>query len=312
MQQYKRLFGRAFIGVGAVATLFIITEMVLQSFGKSICQTEGCKLVAQYTRYGDISILLFGLVTFSILSVLSYLAIYKNKTRLEGYINIILVVSLAAEGFFAGYQAFRLSTACIFCLITMGFFLALAVLRLLYGEKEMLSGFLAFAGVFALFYLVLPVGSTVTLPDDELILFYSKDCKYCSEVIKELDANNLKVTHLLVGNYSAFLQGMGIEHVPTLYINKKSQKIFLTGKESIDQYLDCRKNPQPKKSVSSVINKEVKSGDTEKNKGQIKTEAPQEKGVTDLNRLLAPQDNQFNPLGKSDDSGMCKPSEKCD
>jgi uncharacterized membrane protein len=312
MQQSKRLFGRAFLVTGVFATLFIITEMVLQSFGKSICQTEGCNLVAQYTRFGDISILLFGLVTFSLLSLLSYLALYKNRNRLEWYINIILIVSLAAEGFFAGYQAFRLSAACIFCLITMGFVLVLAVLRLLYGEKEMLSGFLAFAGVFALFYMVLPVGSVDRLPDDELILFYSKDCRYCTEVIKELNANNLKVTHLPVGKYSAFLQGMGIEHVPTLYVNGRNQKIYLTGKEAIDRYLESRKNPQPQKNISPTVNKMVKPSATEKNKAQKKTEAPSAAGPDDLKSLLIPNDNQFNPIGKPDDPGMCPGTEKCD
>ena len=312
MRQYKWLFDRAFLTIGLFATLFIITEMVFQSFGGSICQTGGCKLVAQYSRFGDISILLLGLVTFALLSLLSYLVIYKNKTQLEWYINIILIVSLAAEGFFAGYQAFRLSTACIFCLITMGFFIMLAVLRLIYGEKELLSGFLAFAGIFALFYLVLPVGSTVRLPDEELVLFYSKDCKYCSEVISEMNANNLKVTHLPVGKYSAFLQSMAIEHVPTLYVNRKNQKIYLTGKEAIEQYLNCRQQPQPQKSGRPMMNKEVKPRETERNKDQKKTEAPSDTGRNDLNKLLVPNDNQFNPLEQSDDSGKCKNTEKCE
>jgi len=312
MQQHNKLFGRAFLVVGVFATLFIIAEIVLQSFGKSICQTGGCKMVTQYTRFGDISLLLPGLVTFALLSLLSFLAIYKNKTQLGWYINIILVVSLAAEGFFAGYQAFRISAACLFCLTVMGFIIVLALLRLLQGEKELLAGFLSFAGIFVLSYLILPAGGTVRLPDDELVLFYSKDCRFCSEVIKELNANNLKFTHVPVSKYSDFLKSMGIDHVPTLYINNKNQRIYLTGKEAIDQYLHCRQNPQPQKSESlPVVNKKAKPGKAAKGKDQKKTEASPDTGSQDLNRML-PYDNQSNPFEKQEDAGMCKETEKCD
>jgi len=37
---------------------------------------------------------------------------------------------------------------------------------------------------------------------------------------------------------------MQIEHVPTLFVNKKNQKMFLTGKEAIDQYLFCKPEAQ--------------------------------------------------------------------
>ncbi len=312
MQQYKKLFGRAFLVISAVATLFVITEMVLQSIGKSICQTEGCKMVTHYTRFGDVSILLIGLATFALLSLLSFLVIYKDKTQLEWHINVILIVSLAAEGFFAGYQAFRLHSACVFCLIIMTFFMVLALVRLLSGEKELFSGFIAFAGIFSLFYLVLPVGSTARLPDDELVLFYSKECKFCSEVIKEMDANNLKVKHVPVGEYSVFLQAMGIDHVPTLYVNKKNQKIYLTGKEAIDRYLGCSQSPGPLKSAGTTMNKQVLPREPGKKKDQKKMETPQDRGLDDLNRLVSPQGDHFNPLVKPEDPGMCRETEKCD
>ncbi|MBA4374433.1 MAG: hypothetical protein C0402_16410 [Thermodesulfovibrio sp.] len=312
MQKYKGIFGKSFFAVSLLATLFIITEMVFQAFGKSICQTGGCQMVTEHTRFGDFSVLFIGLGTFAVLSLLSFLVIYKNRPGLEWYINSILIISLAAEGFFAGYQAFRLSTACIFCLITMGFFMLLGVLRLLYGEKELLSGFGAFAGIFALFYLILPVGNSVRLPEDELVLFYSKECKFCTEVIKQLDDKGLKVAHVPVGMYSGFLQSMGIEHVPTLYVNRKNQKIYLTGREAIYQYLDCSQKSEPAVSVSPGKRKEVKSGEAGKKKDQKAAPAVPENSPNDLNKLLAPQENQFNPFAKPEDPGMCKQTEKCD
>lgn len=312
MQQRRSIFGKAFFWVSLLATLFIITEMIFQSFGKSICQTGGCKLVAQYSRFGDSAILLLGLGTFSLLSLLSFLAVYKNRTQLDWYINALLVAALAAEGFFAGYQAFRLSTACVFCLITMGFFIVLGILRVCSGEREPLAGFLAFASVFALFYLVLPVGNTVKLPEDELLLFYSKECRYCAEVIKQLDAKGLKVTHLPVGTYAAFLQAMGIEHVPTLYVNRKNQKIYLTGREAIYQYLDCAQAGPPQEKADPGKKKEQRPDAAAKGREQKKAAAVPESGAPDLNSFLAAPAGQFNPLAKPEDPGMCKQTEKCD
>ena len=163
MQDLQTLGGELFLIVGIVGTLFVLTEMVLRYFRKSICSTVGCKLVASYARFGDISILLIGFLTFSLLIALTIMSSYFNKTAFEEYINLILVVSLACEGYFAGFQAFRIHRPCIFCLTVFGFIVTLGLLRLLQGEREIITGFAAMAGVFSLCYLILPVESTVQI-----------------------------------------------------------------------------------------------------------------------------------------------------
>lgn len=237
MNQSRKILGNAFLATAIAGVLFLFTELIFQSMGKSICPTEGCRVVSQNARFGDISILLIGLVTFSLLTFLSFSVLYRSRTDYEKYINLILVASLAAEGFFVGYLAFRIHMACIICLTTFGFFLILCILRLFSGQKEVAAGFLSFAGVFALFYLILPAGGSIRMPEEELVLFYSQDCKYCTEVRKKIEEDKLPVIHLLVGEYSGFLKNIGIEHVPTLFVNKKNHKQFITGKDAIDQYL---------------------------------------------------------------------------
>ncbi len=285
MQQHRKIIGNVFLSIALLGVFFFLVELIFQSFGRSICQTEGCRVVSQHARFGDISIILIGLVTCALLSFFSFLTLYRNRTEFEKYINLILVVSLAAEGYFAGYQAFSINAACFFCLITLGIFLTLGMLRLLYGETNVLAGFLSFAVVLALFYLVLPAERTVTFPEDELILFYSKECKYCTELMKEVDAHKIRITHVLVGEYSGFLKQIGIEHVPTLYVNRQNQKIFLTGTEAIGQYLFANKTKPAVKTVP---------------------------GITEPNRLPILNDTLFNTLNASDDKGMCKETEKCD
>jgi hypothetical protein len=119
--------------------------------------------VASYARFGDISILLIGFLIFSLLIALTIMNSCFNKAAFGEYINLILVVSLACEGYFAGFQAFRVHKPCIFCLTVFGFIVTLGLLRLLQGEREIMTGFAAMAGVFSLCYLILPVESTVQI-----------------------------------------------------------------------------------------------------------------------------------------------------
>lgn len=237
MNQSRKILGNAFLATAIAGVLFLFTELIFQSMGKSICPTEGCRVVSQNARFGDISILLIGLVTFSLLTFLSFSVQYRSRTDYEKYINLILVASLAAEGFFVGYLAFRIHMACIICLTTFGIFLILSILRFFSGQKEVAAGFLSFAGVFALFYLILPAGGSIRMPEEELVLFYSQDCKYCTEVREKIEAHKLPVIHRLAGEYSDLLKNIGIEHVPTLFVNKKNHKQFFTGKDAIDHYL---------------------------------------------------------------------------
>ncbi len=235
-----KLTDTLFSGVGGLGALFVLTEAVLQSMGKSICSTEGCHLVARYARYGDVSILVLGMLLFAVLFLLSIKSLKSSDPALDKFIDLILVAALASEGFFTGYQAFRLHAACVFCLVVFGLLLILGLLRLLSGHREILAGFVSLIAVFSLFYLVLPEQQSIALPPDKkMVLFYSEGCTYCAEVLKAIDENKLGVDHVLVKEYTGFLKSMGIESVPTLYVNNGNEKTFLTGKDPILAYLAC-------------------------------------------------------------------------
>jgi hypothetical protein len=245
LDRKKRIFGKVFLALSSAATVFVLTEIVLQSFGKSICYTEGCKVVAQQVRYGDISILIMGLATFFLLALLSLLEQYRSGPGPGRALNLILIVSLSCEGFFTGYQAFSIHTPCIFCLIILGIVAVLGILRLLSGERELIAGFVSMAAVFSMLYFVLPATATVNLPkESRYLLFYSKECTHCAEVIKKLEESKIAVRHLDISEYAAYLNSMGIDHVPPLMVNDPYQKLFITGKASILQFLLSCNQPQ--------------------------------------------------------------------
>jgi glutaredoxin len=271
MRKRKPAYERIFVWVSSLAAAFVLAEAVLQSFGKSICRTEGCKVVAQHVRYGDISILVIGLATFTLLALLSFLGRSRGRTATGPFINLILIVSLASEGFFTGYQAFDIHTPCVFCLIIFGLIVLLGLLRLLAGERTMLAGFAALAAVFSMFYLVPPAEVHVNLPVNErFILFYSPECRHCTELMKQLEADKITVAHLDVKKYAGFLKDIGIEDVPTLFINDGPRKMFLTGEDEIRQYLTaCTQTTRPgtgKRRAASGGNASKKDGSAAKPK----------------------------------------------
>jgi thioredoxin-related protein len=302
MRDKQKIMNKLFLGVGIAGELFILVEMIFQSFGRSICTNAGCNVVAHSARFGEISILLMGFLTFSLLIVFSIMSRYFYKPVSEKYINFTLIVSLACEGFFTGYQVFRVYTPCIFCLIVFGFLVTLGLLRLLSREQEVIVGFAAMAAVFSLFYLILPAESMVTIPDHErLVLFYSKECKYCTQVMKELEESKTPADHVLVTRYVGFLKSMGIEHVPTLYVNNKNEKIFLIGKDEIERYLTLRAMAiKPANKPNKAASQEQKT--TMSVKGGT---------ATSTNDLFDLHDKPLKMMFSPSEEGVCKENEKC-
>jgi glutaredoxin len=302
MRDRKQEYNKVFLAVSILATIFVLAEIILQSFGKSICLTQGCKVVAKNVRYGEISILLIGLVTFSFLAIVSYLDLYRKRIDVGPLINLVLIVSLACEGFFTGYQAFSVHTPCVFCLIILALLVVLGLIRLLAGEKEIITGFVSLAAVFCMLYLVLPAGGPVDLPTNErVILFFSKDCKHCAEVIEHLDEKKIEVKHLEVNGYASFLKSMGIDTVPTIMVNGQNQRLFLSGKNAILNYL-CRCSPSGD-SCEDIGNSSSSDGTTPTNASS--------QGTGTAIDIFSHPSLLIGPMS-SDEDGMCKQDEVCE
>jgi hypothetical protein len=298
----KYLSALLFIAVSVLSTLTLLVEAVLQLYGKSICATEGCKIVAQFTRFGDLTMVLLGLGAVALITILAAQEMRSVSVRSERIINFLLVVSLAGEGFFVGYQLFRLDVVCVFCLGVFGIFVVLGGLRILSGHREVIGGFGALLAVLGLFYLILPAGGTALPRDAKYILFASADCKYCSEIRKELDEKKLDVRHVAIQEYAATLKNLGIEHVPTLMVIGPQEKIFLTGTDAIRRYLLTCEQAQPAPQKEQASRTEPRSG---------RTQATSDQGAGSL-VPFSPGGGSgliFSPLP---DTGICKEDVKCD
>ena len=84
-----------------------------------------------------------------------------------------------------------------------------------------------------------------------MILFYSEECRHCSEIKEEINKSKLEITPMLVKDYTATLKSLGVNSVPTLFVNGRYEKLILTGKEAIRRYLaTCQSSEKPIPSVS--------------------------------------------------------------
>ena len=262
------VFKRLFPLISFAGLVLVSVELIMQLNSSSICGTEGCRVVADHARYGDMAMLLPGIAVFSVLTFLSGINIFLHEKWFDLIINIILIVSIIAEGFLVGYQAFRVYTPCMFCLFVFAVFIILGIVRITEGHKEVVSGFAGFVVIFSLFYLVLPTSNNCDcIGNNRLVLFYSKDCPHC-ETIKELCKDcDQQVSELPVEEHSGFLKNMNIDEVPVLLVNGNTEKRILIGEVAISKYLlDAKYNKERGVWVSELFSSSAHAGTCEAGK----------------------------------------------
>ncbi len=322
MRRATTAYDRLFSAVSLLGVIFLLVEITLQSMGRSVCVSEGCRIVSQHTRFGDISILLLGLLTFVSLAAFSILEVSRDNTAYGRLVDFILVVSLAGEGFLAGYQAFRVGQPCISCLVVLALFVVLGIARWLGGGKEVAAGFASMAAVFGFFYLILPAGGGPPLPEGyRYVLLTREDCPHCATVAKALDEAKLPYAKVSVKEYASLLRPIGVKHVPTLVVNDPYEKLFLTGERAIGKYLAAvaREGPAagaaPGTPDAAAPKPEGAAGADRPPRGAKGVSGPPApRPAAGKKDLAGPADNAFlGPLNPPPgEEGICGKDEECD
>ena len=63
------------------------------------------------------------------------------------------------------------------------------------------------------------------------------------EIKKRSTRTKLDITPVLVKEYTATLKNLGVDSVPTLFVNGRYEKLILNGKEAIRRYLTACQSP---------------------------------------------------------------------
>lgn len=288
-----------FLIASLLGSLYLLLEAGLNLLGRSICVSQGCELAGRITRFGDLAMILIGFIALGLLALLSGLNLRRQKGWLDSVINLILIAVLAGEGFFLGYQIFWLPELCLFCLSVLGIFLTLGLLRLFSDWKAAIAGFAAFLAVLFLVGLILPPSGTALPSTPKMILFFSEDCRYCTEIKKEIEKSKLDIKPVLVKDYTASLRNLGVDRVPTLLVNGHYEKLILTGKEAIRRYLAAGQSSE-------------KANPTGSGSPNLKNKTAAESGIS-KSELPRPPLGISNPFfNNSNDEGLCKEDRKCD
>lgn len=117
--------------------LFILAETILHIYGKSVCSTEGCKVVESFVKGGNLVLLIAGLILFGTLFFISF---HKFSESLISFVEKvhsgILIIALSIEGYLLGFQTFIIKEFCVFCFTVFGILFLSSLFRILRGDLK--------------------------------------------------------------------------------------------------------------------------------------------------------------------------------
>ncbi len=263
--------------LGSAITL--VQVVLLASERQAICLNDGCRVVDSLTTIPPIFFNIGGFVFFQTV-FWGYWIAGRDPGR-RRLVNVVLLAALAAEGVLVAFQHYVAQTFCSYCLIILAFVLLLNILA---GLRHLVAAGLVFAAVLAAFAsLQFSGGGLDPLADldsgsygvldgggDEggkKYLFFSSNCKYCEEIIEDLDAEGpCAIRFNPIDEIDAFglaeaerrqsysprinraaLDHFGIEQIPVLLVRSPQSLELYTGAGSIRAYLQehCPAAPTP-------------------------------------------------------------------
>lgn len=219
-----------------IGFLTVVAELIHKIQGRSLCPTEGCRVVENFVRGGEVVLLIVGLLLFGTLFLLSLLR--KSETLH----SVILISALTVEGYLVGFQSFVLGEFCLLCLFVFLMIVIASLLRLIEGRKEVAIAFIGFASVFFITFLVNP--KLTELSSKSPVLIYAKNCPSCKEIIEFCRVNKIDVNKVEATKVVGLLKSLNINSVPVLYTNESSERRFIIGADRIREYLLAKVPPK--------------------------------------------------------------------
>jgi hypothetical protein len=171
-----------------------------------LCTTHACKVVGEYLRWDEFSLIILGASFFCILWLILFIACRYDKKWLWTTILLLLSGSLAFDGGLLGFQFMTIKEYCALC-IAVGIALFVCLVSTALFRRSIgiaLIGIAVWTGAFAansiLKYVpkipklsdgaVLSVTSEKAKKWPEFYLFFSLHCGHCSKVMANLAINN--------------------------------------------------------------------------------------------------------------------------
>ncbi len=239
----KIFFLVALISFGGA--VFCGAEVALSFLGRTLCQTETCRIVETFSLLSRP--VLSGLAAlYFLLQGIGALYLWRGKDSFLRPVVLIAAMAIGVESILFLRQFVDYHLHCPFCLTVAGFTLISAGIILLVSQR--LAVFGAVIGVAAAMILtpisLQPLSQASTkhihrgAPTEKWLLIYASDCPHCHKVLSF--CQNLKDIDLKLcpkDKALAFLQILGIKGVPVLIVDRDGEKKILVGSGLILSYL---------------------------------------------------------------------------
>jgi len=257
----------------AGSLLTLVQIILLESGLDGICFSGGCEIVDSQTTIPPLFFNFFGLVFFQ--AVFWGIWAGQRSEELQFYVRMLLLAGLAAEGVLVSFQYVVVESFCTYCLII---FSLVALLNLLRGLRQAVTGAAIFAAVVISFATLqfttatsesiatgindLDKGAYAVLTGEvkkpKVVLFFSSTCPHCEKVIESMQQGSTctvsfnpvsKVTkfplttlvtneHYDVGVNRAFMMSLGQKSIPVLLVQQQKHIQLISGGNAIMNYLD--------------------------------------------------------------------------
>lgn len=272
--QEQPLLVRLTLVIALAGSLLTLVQILLLESGlDGICFSGGCEIVDSQTTIPPVFFNFFGLVFFQ--AVFWGIWAGQRSEELQFYVRMLLLAGLAAEGVLVSFQYVVVESFCTYCLII---FSLVALLNLLRGLRQAVTGAAIFAAVVISFATLqfatatsesiatgindLDKGAYAVLTGEvkkpKLVLFFSSTCPHCEKVIESMQQGSTctvsfnpvsKVTkfplttlvtneHYDVGVNRAFMMSLGQKSIPVLLVQQQKHIQLISGGNAIMNYLD--------------------------------------------------------------------------
>ncbi len=236
--------------LAAAGCVYTAVEAVLQFMGGSVCTSSGCAKVDTYATYGEITVLIAGLLFFLSLGLVLYLTWKKGERSplLHLLAGALLVSAGACEGYLLGVQLFLNHELCLYCIGVLALIgITAAAYSAGYGRPAAgMNGAVAFVAVCAVMGLVhgspyvdLEKASSGRIvkgnPGRTCYLIYSDDCSHCSNVIEycRTGIDDIAVVLCPERESRGILSTLKVDQLPVLLLDKGSRKEIVVGESDI-------------------------------------------------------------------------------
>ncbi|NPA49674.1 MAG: hypothetical protein GXO20_06795 [Thermodesulfobacteria bacterium] len=225
--------------------IYCFTEVILSSFGKSLCHSDTCQIVESFSLLPRPLLAAGAAFYFLLQGILAY-RVFRKGSRSIKFLVFLAAIALGVECILVGRQFIDYRIHCPFCLTVALFTIISASLVLLLSKR--LAVFGTVLGI-VLALILTPISLTPLSeaaikriyrgnPAGKMILIYAENCPHCHEVLSF--CNQMSDIDLLLcpkERALAFLRTLDIQGVPVLVVDKNGEKEVLIGSKVILSYL---------------------------------------------------------------------------